>query len=188
VDWLTFIASLVGSCAWPFAVLAIVWAFRSEGRRLLTKLTEVEFPGGKAVFGRVEELLERDRSAEVQPSRSEKSKNVYECLPSTPYDEIIERSPTEAVLRAWQDVEQVALDLLNSKVRRADLNKHVAPAALGQLLRAAADISQYYYEVLLQLAHVRNRVVHEPTMRIEKADAVNYCTLAVDLIAYLKSH
>src|SRR6266436_6728089 len=46
MGWITALAQLIGTLAWPTAVLALALLFRRQLRGLLERIAKIEFPGG----------------------------------------------------------------------------------------------------------------------------------------------
>jgi hypothetical protein len=80
------------------------------------------------------------------------------------------------------------LNLLDANVARSDRATPVPNGVLVAILCRFGVMNQGQVEKFMQLEHVKERVVNEPQMRCGAEEATNYCQLAVELIAALKSH
>ena len=115
-----------------------------------------------------------------------------EVKPSAPavppiYAATLRRSPREAILTAWQDVERTALNLLDAKVTRPDRSLPIPVGMVGKTLQLRGALNLRYFEMLDQLAQIKDKVVAEPNADREAQTAGAYCTLAAELIDYMKS-
>jgi hypothetical protein len=185
MDERTFISQIIASIIWPVTTVILVLLLRQPIGMVLIHLRRLKFKDIELEFRKVGALLE---STPSPPAATAAQVQVVAAdLQSTQYDEIIKRSPKEAMLTAWHDTEKAALLLLDKKVARPDRTRPVPPGAVAQLLRSMNAISEHYYQALLQLAHIRNRVVHEADLVFDERQAVLYCSLAVDFITYAKT-
>lgn len=112
MNWLTFIASVIGDLAWPATLLAVIFMLRSPIAKLLPDLRKLKYKDLEVDFGRGLERVEKkldevaspatgaiEQQAEVQP----------ELLPKTRKElvlKIAELSPTAAILESWKNVER----------------------------------------------------------------------------------
>lgn len=93
MEWLQFISSIIGSLAWPVAVVIFLFLTRKRLGDLLERLIELHLPGGaKAIFkealaeGRV--IIERSAQAIATTSEHDQRNNKV-WTPPADYREII---------------------------------------------------------------------------------------------------
>jgi len=74
MDWKQFIASIVGSLAWPLVLLIFLWVIRSRIGGLLSRMIELHLPGGaKAIFA---QQLDKGREA-IEALGDDQGDKVY---------------------------------------------------------------------------------------------------------------
>ncbi|WP_132910288.1 hypothetical protein [Sphingomonas sp. BK235] len=98
MDWLTFIASIVGSLAWPVAAFGIAFLFRSEIIRLLSRIRRLSVGDNSVDFG--EQLAEAE--ADV-PAIAEDDGLV--ALDDR-LKQLVVIAPGAAILESWRSLEE----------------------------------------------------------------------------------
>jgi hypothetical protein len=100
------------------------------------------------------------------------------------FDVAIAASPTDAVLAAWQQVEVVAMRVLQSKM--VIPNPELMPAGVrSRMLKDFAEVDQTRVDLHDQLSGIRNAVAHGAP--IDAVGARAFCEKAQELVAYLGS-
>ena len=172
MDWLGFIASLVGGIAWPALVLALAILFRHELRPLLTR------PIHRAKAGPVEiEWEKRVGEARVDLAKSPEAAEQ----PATDLHPRLSMSalaPRAAVLTAFAEVEKDLRDTL--EVAHVDIG---APGQQGmrQIVDqavAARVISQPTAQAIRGLIVLRNLAAHGGGEDIDPEKAEEFVALA----------
>ncbi|WP_454116299.1 hypothetical protein [Microbacterium aurum] len=154
-EWLEFISSLVGSLAWPVAVLAILIIFRKELVRLVAtvreripSMTSVKGFGVEAVWSASEVRkvaaevsgLPDGASADDQPSGSEKSVELARIEPSA------------GVINAFLDVERE----VGRYLHRAGIPWRGSPIPALQ----RSDLPRTVKDSVRDLSKLRNAAAH----------------------------
>jgi hypothetical protein len=182
VDWLAFIASLIGSLVWPALVLVLVVLFRDELRPLLAR------PIHRAKAGPVEvEWEERVEEARVELARSPEAAeqppdgaNAY--LRTGPVD----RAPRGSILAAFAEIEQALRRTLEEAhvdigpARRQGMSQLVDQAV------AARVISEQTAHAIRGLIVLRNLAAHGGE-EIDAAKAEEYLALANGVLYALEA-
>jgi hypothetical protein len=109
MDWKAFIASIIGSLAWPVVVVALLIILRKHLGSLAERIEEITFPGGaKATFLKALEQgrIEKELAATNNPALALDT--------SDPRLELANRFPEAAVMEAYKEVEEVLLELRKS--------------------------------------------------------------------------
>lgn len=183
VDWLAFIASLIGSLAWPALVLVLVLVFRHELRPLLRR------PIRRAKAGPVEiEWEQRVEQARVELATSPEAAEAPTVDP--PDQRLIEAflaPPRIVVLSAFGDVEAA----LRRTLQEAGVDIG-APGRQGvrQLVDqavAAGVISEQTGHAISGLIVLRNLAAHGDVDDIDAAKAAEFRALANGVLAALEA-
>ena len=107
MDWKTFIADLIGSVAWPAALVVIVFLFRQEGRDLISRTASVKHGDTEVKFRAIlSDLVDGGTFSEAEDSRKSDDQQLRTLL------RLAELSPKHAVLDAWNQVESAAAGAL----------------------------------------------------------------------------
>jgi hypothetical protein len=184
VDWLAFLASLVGSLAWPTAILILAWWFRHELKPLLRR------PIHRAKAGPVEvEWEHRVEQARIELAASPEAVEVSAAAVETGLRErlspVADRSPRGAILEAFAAVEQTLRRTLEASGIRTDANRQ----SLRQLLEAAVAsgaISEQTEHAIRGLIVLRNLAAHGSN-DIDPAKAEEFIALADGVIYALEA-
>jgi hypothetical protein len=192
VGWLEFIAAIVGSIAWPAAVVWVVFLLRHQIRALLPSLSRVQLGPFQADF--------RQRLEEAEQTKQQLEDREQKALPSTEdLDEDLQaqrevlyaraqESPYEAVVSAWFSVLAEAEGAaIRNKLRE---ERPVLPLRRTvEMLVEREKVPRLLIEYAAQLARL-----HEQIMKTESAargsitveEAKRYIDLCLRLNAYLK--
>src|SRR2546421_7156015 len=107
---LQFIAAVIGSLAWPAALVTFLIIFRSPIRKILERFRSGKAFGVELTIGeRADEILSSVRignrldhdPAGIEPTRTD----------AEPFLALIERSPSDAVIASWQQVRHASEEL-----------------------------------------------------------------------------
>jgi len=106
MGWKAFIASIIGSLAWPGIVAVLLIVLRKHLNSLAERIEEITLPGGtKAKFLRAlaEGRVEKELVGVDNPT--------LDLDTSDPRLELADRFPEAAVMEAYKEVEAVLLEL-----------------------------------------------------------------------------
>ena len=182
MDWLSFVASIVGSLAWPAAVLLLVLVLRRPIGALLPLLQRLKYKELEVEFGRrVEEV--REELAQELPGATalEAGGDGGDAIAR-----LAEVSPRSAVLEAWRDVELAALDAARRIAGETFRNRTLTFHAL-RVLEQSDSLDRNVIAVLRDLRGLRNEAAHAPDFALTRESAVDYGTSASFIAQYLRS-
>ena len=189
--WLDFVASAVGSLAWPVAIVTLALLFQKPIVELIERMNLFEAGGAKFGFEKAAERLV-DRSAGIdepdpeiaKENESRKSELLTMAL----------TSPSGAVIEAWKDIELAARELAErgsvmlsdeQKVRHFNTSaKRPGPAAF-RFISNYGLLPPTEQRTLEELRVFRNSVAHERTRKRNTESAQKYVVVAdriVDLM------
>jgi hypothetical protein len=193
VDWLSFIAAITSSLAWPTAVVVLALGFRKALLALIPDVQEVGYGKFKVTFERkLSEAKERAATAQLPPVPAEEIAQVpHAADPGAEGNELPEEfkklaimsvlSPKATVLDAWTEVEQA----LQEASRRVNLGP-VRRGERVQRLIEANGTTQDIGEIVRTLETLRNDAAHQPDPAIDAGTAMNYALLARRVAASLR--
>jgi hypothetical protein len=176
MDWLSFIAALVGHLAWPAAIAAVALLFRSQVQALFQNLNRLKWRDIEAEFGeKVDQIREDVREIESSPD--------FRDEPVAPkLIELVETHPHLAVLEAWKQLERSIIDVSVRKFnndRRLPLSKHLSDLVKAELLPAAM------VKAVEDIREVRNQAVHETDASIPRGRAYVLLDTIADIVGFI---
>jgi hypothetical protein len=156
VDWLTFVATIIGSLAWPVATLVLVLALRKQIVELLPHVRKLKAGPVEAEFEREVKAIE----AEVEVSVPRLEPTVVET-PSDRLYKLAQVSPRAAILEAWQGIEFTArraiLQHAGSPIPDVSSPLRVAKELARLKLLSPEDLALFH-----DLRGLRNQATHAP--------------------------
>ena len=190
MDWLSFIASLATSLAWPIAALLLVLLLRRQVgpalARLLDRATRVKAPGGiEFEFGReLGKAREKSEALEIETARLAAPQPNFikpAISPAEPDDRYIalaKLSPEAAILDAFKQVERVLVEnqhMLDANYQGPTGGGRATLDQLVQELNAFNAISSEVVEQFRRVRNLRNLAAH-PTgvVDLTVASALEY--------------
>jgi hypothetical protein len=180
VDWLTFIAELVKSLAWPAAGIAAVLVFRRPLLDLIPALRRLRFKEFEIEFGR--ELLEAERRAILLGSSTTQGLLENEAAPQR-LRQIASVSPSAAILEAWRDIEAAAVDVTSGR----GVTVTGGMWELFLALKKEALLNSTEFALLNSLRQLRNKIAHTPEGEVvNEEQALRYAEIATRLAEALR--
>lgn len=152
MDGLQFVSSIIGSLAWPAAVVWLAFLLRAPLAKLIPRVRGVKYGGLHVdIATQIEEVKEQvDASGEApaQPSSE----------PTLSFQSLAQADPRAAILSAWIPVEielneiadKSGLTLVSSKTGMAQLTE----------LKEIGVLDNFMARTLTKLRRIRNTAVH----------------------------
>jgi hypothetical protein len=108
MDWKQFLASVIGSLAWPIAAVAIVYFFRNQIRVLIGHIEEIGAAGVKLKMAeKVEEAI--DAGEVVQAEKGLAAPDVVRLDPS--FLQLVRSFPEAALIQSFKELEALILKI-----------------------------------------------------------------------------
>ena len=181
VDWLTFIATVITSLAWPSAAVLLVLVLREPIKALLPLLQRIKYKELEVEFGkRVEEV--REEVARGLPGETILTSPADE---SSAFAHLAEVSPRSAVLEAWRKVELAALEAVEA-IGGEPLRKKTLTFQAIRLLEQKEPLDRSVISLLRDLRGLRNEAAHAPNFALARESALEYAASASAVARYLK--
>jgi len=175
---LEFIASLVGSLAWPLAAVLIAALFRSQISALMRKLRTLSFGSAQADFSEKLDQLEVESEAAV-PAQGD--------VPEAPdlsarFQQLLAVSPAAAILDSWREIED--------EVARIAVRRGISTDVRNMRKLMAAFVGQGILDpgaahMFEDLRGLRNVAAHRSEQEITASDAIRFQELANRALARL---
>ena len=165
MDWKQFIASIVGSVAWPLATIVILAMFREQFRKLIAQIRK--FGAGGVNIELAEKVEEVVAQAElVDAEKGDKSAGGPELDASTV--ELLQQHPSMAVLQEYKAMEAILLQI------RSRVPEGTPKGTLPHVLRYLIQEKFISASVMgLFQREARNAVVHSNEKEISYDEALS---------------
>ena len=151
MDWKSFIASIVGSIAWPAVVAFILYLLKGQLAPLVQRLEELSFPGGKAKF--IKELEEGRAKIEQLSINSAAPAREYE--PAEERVKLAAEMPAAAIFLTYRDLERHLLEI------KGELDiQSVRPNNIMRELFNRGYVDLLQVELFESLRKARNAIAH----------------------------
>jgi hypothetical protein len=175
MSWMQFVASIVGSLAWPLVVIAFLVLVRRQLAGLMERIQEVTVPGGgKAVFEKRLEMVRRQATAVVleasaNPASGENINGSDESVL-----EMANAIPQHLITAAYADIEKALVKVRPNlrKVRDGSIEDVVG------YLYGRGVISRTMRTLFEELAATKKYVMSSQNAIIEPHEAVEYYQLS----------
>jgi hypothetical protein len=183
VDYKTFIAEIVKALAWPVTVLGIVYILKQPLARVILTLTKLKYKDLELEFeDKLQDAKKEAERANLPPSP------LLAAVTKDTYLELATHSPREAILEAFSEVLDAALETAKRHgLAGTQSSLKDSPMALIRLLRNAGVLDAQQELVFKQLRVLRNDAYDSPTFALTAASAIQYVTLAKRLADYLRA-
>jgi hypothetical protein len=194
VNWLAFWASVIGSLAWPTAVVVVALVFRRPIMRVLASLNEVTYKGAtfkiaqeiERAQAKAESVLPEPLRAVAPPSPVERpaTEPSWVFMPRERVVHLALAAPAMLVLESWQEIEREA----RSALTRAGIQSKNATAS-GHLmaLRSSGLLSDDAYGVIDDLRQIRNEAAHNSKDAVGSKEALQYINAAERAVQALRN-
>lgn len=173
MNWMAFVASLVGSLAWPIAATVIVLVFRKELKKLIPDIRHFKAGPLAADFGRaleeVEEQVEDVEEAEDLPQRE------FLVMPPDPLEiavKLADTHPPAAVVEGWKVFEEELRE--GSRRMNLDGSARLSDRRLLKDLIQRDLLPKGIDRTVDELRRLRNVAAHNPALALSKSQALEY--------------
>lgn len=180
MTWLEFIAAMfqsLMSVAWPIAVVASVWIFRNEIRKLLPRF-QLKHNGTELSF----RFTEAEKAADELPPPPE------QALPASPteisrFQHLAEVSPRSALVEIRREVQ----DAITAAAQRNGLPnpKQYGARQLLRQLEKTGKLDRSVFSLLDEITSIGNIAAHDSSVDFSTEQALKYKHLADKAIAML---
>lgn len=176
MDWKQFIASVIGSLAWPALLAFFLWLIRDRLGGLLARMIELHLPGGaKAVFAQ-----ELDKGRAAIEVLSDERPGVSQFRQAE-RDEYLDHE--KRLLPQWSIIEAyLALEDSLANAREAlGLPTRMDFSAVINALVQRNVLDSEASALFSNLRRGRNAIVHAPSREVTEAEGLEYARQAAFL-------
>jgi hypothetical protein len=185
MDWKQFIASIVGSLAWPAVIIVLLILLRHKLGELVSRMEELKLPGGvSAKFGKeleaARQKIEESKAAQEVPKEPVR----WRTTDSAELLYLAEEFPEAAVMEAFRQVEHAIgenRDKLPDIPKGTLLSYVKVLAQRGLVDKVAVDLFQ-------RLRNLRNIAAHgSGADRVTPGEALEYYAQCVYMAQVLRA-
>lgn len=183
MDWLTFFSDVVGSIAWPVAIVVVILVFRDQLAKLLPSLEALEYKDFKLKFEKRVAQAEKQFEDIVDTQASSERAVVGEDRFDTART-LAAVAPSAAIVEAWKLFEYE----LRDGARRMNLDVS-ATLPVHRLLRDLEQRGLLPRDVVAtaqELRGLRNEAAHVPDMYLPSEHAEEYVSLIARLTSFVR--
>jgi len=187
MDWLTFIANLIDSLAWPAVIVVLLFLVKKELPAIARLIRKIRYGELEVEFGESAKVV-KEKSATVLPEPAPNARLSGSSLQEQ-RDRLAflsELAPRSAILEAWLQIESAAVDLIRKK-RLDTFQTLPGPTRLRDHLRKMEILTPQQVSVFEELRKLRNEAVHSIDAAFDIDAVTNYVDSALLMAAYLES-
>ncbi len=190
MDWLQFLASVVGSLAWPATVVTLIVLLRAPVTRVLLTLTHLKYKEIELDFGReLTQLEDKAKAIDVKPRQPKAhppaTKDAVPFLDEA--ERLAQDFPEAAVAVGWQAVEGELMFAVTWLAALPGPPFHNSAMKNSEILLAQEIINESTFDLLKRMRHLRNVAVHrDHGVGIVTTDqAIEFIALAREVVEKL---
>lgn len=189
MNFLAFIASIVGSLAWPVAIVVLVYMLKSPLGKLLLDLNRLRYRDLELDFGREVRALEttaKNAGLQLPERKREEAPDAQQII--TDASRLADEFPEPAVGLAWTAVEHELMHAVMRLGISADYPPYNAPVKNIGVLHKEGYLDNNTRELLDRMRNLRNAAVHPSRagIRISGDEAREFVALTEAVVEKLK--
>jgi hypothetical protein len=170
MDILTFLTQLVNSLAWPIVAVVLVLLLRSPISKLLLLIAKIKYKDLEVWFSKEMAIIKAEASNKELPNLTEEEDRIAKKL--------IQDSPVQAVLIAWNSLEKAIYEKLKELFPQNSVQyQRLTPDRAFTELMLTGAMSPEIEETINKLSILRNQLSHTIEYTISARDAIAYISL-----------
>lgn len=167
MDVLQFVSSIIGSLAWPAAVVWLAFLLRAPLAKLIPRVRGVKYGDLHVdIAAQIEDVKEQVEDVKEQVEASGEAPTPPPPEPTLSFQSLAKADPRAAILSAWIPVE-IELNAIAEKTGLTLVSGKPAMSQLMELQKMGA-LDNFMARTLAKLRRIRNAAVHVT------GDSVNY--------------
>ncbi len=178
MTFLEFLASIIGSLAWPIAAVVLVVFLKKPVVELIPLLRKLKYKELELEFS--EGLKELKPPAENLQFQGPKGA-------ASDLERLAEVSPRAAIIEAWLQIEAEASRVAASFWTGSNREVFRNYAKLGDYLEQCKVLNSRQAQNFRKLRELRNKAAHYETLEIDENAASVYVHAAVELVEHLRA-
>ncbi|MCA3631629.1 MAG: hypothetical protein INF16_02445 [Methylobacterium sp.] len=187
MDWLTFLAAVVGHIAWPTAALAAFFLLKREVLQALGRLEKLKHGNTEIVFrSELDEAANIVSADQTEISTTNKKSDPLDFFDAA--DRIAAVNPSAGILICFKEIENKILSLgkkYNFSLTHFNRD-HQLKGVMRQLI-SNKMISREYFEVFERLQKARNAAAHAFDRELTYEDFLEFKIISKKLFTELEN-
>jgi hypothetical protein len=179
VNGFEFVASIVGSLAWPVAFVIAGLVFRDDLRSLFNSinLKRLKLGSFETEFDVAADLDQSITTAEADIRKGISDGSISDEPPNPKLIALMEIDPGLAIIDAWRSLEEDISRVSSEKFgnpKNWPARRHIVD------LIKRNEIEEEVGAALLELNHSRNQIVHNRNYKVDRARSFRFLDIAAD--------
>jgi len=175
---------LIDALAWPIAILILAFVFRSEFRKILSRMSKLKYKDIEATFEHELSQVENRREVYTEPEEQAQPETPAEKSGYAQLLRIADVSPRAAVTESWRKIES-AVDKVAAGMGMDTKNPMSGVKAIRSLIQQKR-VDPSLLEDYNSLRKLRNQAAHAEEFEISQTEAERYAGLAIEIASFLK--
>jgi hypothetical protein len=180
MGWLDFVASLVGSLAWPFAAVIIALVFHKQIATLLAKVKTLKW--GDAAVDFTDKLDKAESEVDALSVPQGEQTLPPPPAPSGRFHDLLAISPNAAILDTWAEVES---EIAKLGSHHGLTESPARPSRLGDELVKTGVLPIGFTKMIHEMRLMRNAAAHGA--KTTQEDALRFYQLSQRVLALLEN-
>ena len=182
MNWLSFIASIVGTMVWPALIAWVVWFISRNGQTLKSLVESVREYLKTVKVGNLEVTFQ-DARKKAETLANELGQPLEKLTtPDKLVAQVANNDANSAIVVAWIVLE----DKLDEMIATAGLSAYVRPDNVMVILFSRNQISENDLQLYWKLQTIRNDAIHSrPQQNITVSEALEFSSFVATLIRKL---
>lgn len=179
MNWLQFFASVIGSMAWPIAVVVLGIMFREQVKTLLGKVKSLKAAGLEAAFAEdTKRVAEEVQAKLLTPTEM----NPLDSPMGKKFVPRSDERPSAIILDSWLELEHAVGNMINELAIETK-----RPANIKNCLEALKDYVTTDTRIFIdELRRLRNQVAHNRDLEPDQGTAYRYYISTKNVIDSLR--
>ena len=183
MGWMEFIASLVGSLAWPVAAVIIAAIFHKQIAALLAKIRKLNWGDASVELSeQLDKVEDKARAIEAEAPQPALPA-LEEEGPDDRFQALLAISPSAAILDAWKPIERRLVTL--GRQHFGNGMKYSPTHKIAEKLAGEGVLMSSVVGMVDDLRKIRNEASHSKEVSV--TDALRFNQLALQVMSLLSS-
>ena len=184
MDWLSFIAKIVGALAWPAVVVLLLFFVRPHLSALARRLESLKLPlpnGMEALLSFREEVQTTLTTVDVLVPPPAVLASAIPPSAKELAEDVSQADPTKTIMESWELLDSEVQNQISKKLPPESLfwtQPYRMDAALERLGLANDEVA-----AVMELRNLRNRIAHAGASAVTSHDAIRFKAATTRLLA-----
>jgi hypothetical protein len=178
---------LIEALIWPITVFVLAFMFKTELKKIFTRLINLKYKDLELKFGQElenveQKILEIKAKSPKEISKTSEEEIEYENI-FTRLIKISEISPRAAITAAWFELENAVVTV--ARKNKIEVKRPTNITSLVRQLKNLNYIDEHFLSVFEDLRRLRNEAAHAPDFALTQNEAEKYILNTLRLSAII---